>query len=307
MKLLAKGGFADVGWRLKGANESDMIWRMIMATALAATAGGCGLEGAFVYFPTKVIDRTPADEKVPYESVTITTSDGLKLEAWYMPPTRADGAVILHCHGNSGDLSNRVGLFELFHPLGLGLLVLDYRGFGRSEGSPSEAGTGLDAEAAWRHLTQTRGIAASRIFLHGQSLGGGVAAELATRVKPAGLILEATFTSLTDAAADMFWFLPVRWVMRTWYPTKDRLAKIDCPVLVLHSRQDQIIPFHHGQALFQAAGEPKRFVEITGDHNTGIYYCQKVYLGAIRQFTDDGLRAHWPASAPASQPGTPAK
>ncbi|MCY2924553.1 MAG: alpha/beta hydrolase, partial [Planctomycetota bacterium] len=204
-----------------------MIGRMVLTVslaAMAALAGGCGLENAFVYLPTKVINRTPADEKVSYETVTITTSDALKLEAWYMPPAKPDGAVILHFHGNSGDLSNRVGLFEIFHPLGLGLLVIDYRGFGRSEGSPSEAGTALDAQAAWKYLTQTRGIAPSRIVIQGQSLGGGVAAELASRVKPAGLILEATFTSLTDAAADLFWFLPVRLMMRTWYPTRDRLA-----------------------------------------------------------------------------------
>ncbi|MCY2930082.1 MAG: alpha/beta hydrolase [Planctomycetota bacterium] len=281
-----------------------MVWRMVLTVSLAAaaaTAGGCGMEAALVYFPTKVIDRTPADEKVPYETVTITTSDGLKLEAWYMPPAKPDGPVILHFHGNSGDLSNRVGLFELFHPLGLGLLVIDYRGFGRSEGSPTEAGTYLDAQAAWKYLTQTRGIAPSRIFLQGQSLGGGVASELATRVKPGGLILEATFTSLTDEAADMLWFLPVRLLMRTWYPTRDRLATIDCPVLVLHSREDGIIPFHHGQDLYQAAREPKRFVEITGGHNTGIYECQKVYLSAIRQFIDDSLSGHWPASAPAAK------
>lgn len=290
--------------------ESDMVWRVVITAAMAAAtmaAGGCGLEGAFVYFPTKTIDRTPADEKVPYETVSITTSDAVKLEAWYMPPAKPDGPILLHFHGNSGDLSNRVGLFELFHPLGLGLLVIDYRGFGRSEGSPSESGTALDAEAAWRHLTQTRGVAPSRIFLHGQSLGGGVAAELATRVKPAGLILEATFTSLTDVAADMAWFLPVRLLMRTWYPSKDRLAKIDCPVLVIHSRQDQIVPFHHGQELFQAAREPKRFVEITGDHNTGIYYCQDVYLGAIRGFVDDCLAHRWPTSAPASGPASAPK
>ena len=267
-----------------------MIWLIVIAAAsgyLAIATAVFLFQGRLIYFPAKAMTGTPAEYGLPCEDVSLKTIDGLTLGAWYMPPPAADGPVLLHCHGNGGNISHRLEVMRSLREAGAGVLVFDYRGYGRSEGSPDEQGTYRDARAAWEFLTQTKGLPPSRIILHGQSLGGGVAAQLATQVQPAGLILESTFTSLTDRAAEIYRFLPVRLMARYRYPTLDRMASISCPVLILHSPDDEIIPIHHARRLFAAAHEPKRFVELNGDHNDGFLMSAKVYVAAIRDFTRD--------------------
>ncbi|MCP4378036.1 MAG: alpha/beta hydrolase, partial [bacterium] len=165
-----------------------------------------------------------------------------------------------------------------------------YRGYGQSEGSPSEQGTYRDAEAAWTYLTRKRKIDASKIVLFGRSLGGAVAAWLAVEKHSAGVILESTFTSVPDRGAELYKYLPVRFLARINYNTLGRIDKLRCPLLVIHSPDDEIIPYHHGQQLFESAKEPKRFLEISGGHNGGHITSGTLYTNALAEFLTGAIK-----------------
>jgi len=220
-------------------------------------------------YPGASSDATPASAGLNYNSVSLTTADGLHLDAWYLPAVNERG-VILFCHGNAGNISNRISTLALFNELGFSSLIFDYRGYGRSEGDPTEQGTYRDAEAAWQYLL-SQGYVESEIIIMGRSLGASVAAELAHRHRPKAVVLESSFTSVPDVAADLYPLLPVRWLSHFSYNTLDYLPSITAPVLIVHSRDDEIIPFSHGQRLFAAAHPPKQFLELKGGHNESIY------------------------------------
>jgi uncharacterized protein len=240
-----------------------------------------------VYFPTPAISATPAHLRIPFEDVAFTTADSVRLTGWFVPAVRPKGT-ILFCHGNGGNISYLLETVKLAHSLGYHLLVFDYRGYGTSEGTPTEEGTYRDAEAAWDYLVKQRGLLPGTIVLMGRSLGGGVAAWLAQRHVPLALILESTFTSLSDMAAEVYPYFPVRWILRFRYPTIGRLPDIRCPVLVIHSKTDEIIPFRHGRELYEKANSPKAFLEIQGGHNEGFLVSADAYTAGIRDF----LNAH---------------
>ena len=237
----------------------------------------------FIYRPSDEMEGTPKSFGMEYEEVSLKTEDGLKLNAWYVP---AEGAThtLLFFHGNAGNISGRLASIDIFHRLGLSVLIVDYRGYGRSEGDPSEEGTRLDALAAWDHLVTERKFAPDRIVIFGRSLGGGVAAQLARENRPAALILESTFTSVPDMAADKYFFLPLRWLCRFSYDTQASLADTKCPVLVVHSADDDMIPFSHGKALFEAASEPKEMLTISGPHNGGMFESIDIYVPGLTDF-----------------------
>ncbi len=236
-----------------------------------------------LYMPMKRIDRTPSDIGLPYREVGLVTSDGVGISAWFVGADKSRD-VLLFCHGNAGNISHRLESFSIFHRLGLNTFIFDYRGYGRSGGEPSEQGTYLDAAAAWRYLTEAEKIPPQRIILFGRSLGGAVAAQLASTVKPKALILESTFTSVIDAGAQAYPFLPVRLLSRYRYDTRSLLPGIRVPVLVVHSPDDEIIPFDHGKALFETANEPKEFLKIFGDHNGGFYNSGDIYFNGLKEF-----------------------
>ena len=238
--------------------------------------------------PGRELVATPAGIGLEYETVTLTTEDGVSLGAWFIPHTAARGT-LLFLHGNAGNISHRLDSLRLFHELGLAVLIFDYRGYGESGGTPSEAGTYRDAMAAWRYLTGQRKIAAERIVLFGRSLGAGIAAELATRTRPGALIMESAFTSVPDMAAELYPWLPVRLLSRYRYDAREQLARINCPLLVAHSRDDEIIPFAHGQRLFEHAREPKQFLELRGGHNDGFLVTGQGYSDALERFLSDHL------------------
>ena len=186
----------------------------------------------------------------------------------------------------------------MFHDLGYASLILDYRGYGRSSGKPSEEGTYLDAAAAWRHATGALGYPAQRIVAFGESLGGAVAAQLASSQRPAALVLASTFTSVPDLGAEIYPWLPVRALARIRYDTRERLATIAAPVLVIHSRGDDIIPFAHGERLFAAARSPKQFLEIAGGHNDGFVFGREAWVTQLAAFLRAALeQAQTPAAA----------
>ena len=236
-----------------------------------------------VYFPTRKIAATPDLWGLPFEETWLETSDGLKLNAWFVPAENPRGYLIF-CHGNAGNISHRIESLEIFHKLGLATLVFDYRGYGRSEGRPDEEGTYRDAEAAWDHLVGQRGVEPRRIVVFGRSLGGPIAARLAMEKSPAALILESTFPSAPEVAARMLPIFPARWLCRIKYPTVRFLEGVRCPVLVVHSPEDELIDYRFGRRVFEAAPEPKEFLEIRGTHNEGFLMSGQKYVDGLDAF-----------------------
>jgi fermentation-respiration switch protein FrsA (DUF1100 family) len=229
-----------------------------------------GCTSWLIYFPERELRVMPEQLAPPAEWVYFDASDGVRLSAWYVPTEHPRG-IILFLHGNGGNVSHYAGAAVLFGTLGYSTFILDYRGYGRSAGSPSEQGTYLDAEAAWRHLVEVMGTPPSSIVVHGRSLGGAIAAWLARKHTPRLLVLESSFTSLADIAAKLYPWAPVRLLVRDRYDTETFLRGVRCPVLVIHSPDDEIIPYAHGRQLFEQARPPKRFLEIQGRHNRGRY------------------------------------
>ncbi len=231
---------------------------------------------------------TPDRLGLGYEDVSLLASDGVELHGWFVPAGDARGTV-LFMHGNAGNISHRLESIERFNRLQLNVLIFDYRGYGRSGGKPTEEGTYRDARAAWRYLVDSQGIAPGSIVIFGRSLGAAIAARLATETAPAALIVESGFTSVPDAAAGIYWFLPVRLLSRFQYDAREAIQKISCPVLVVHSRDDEIIPFTHGQALYESAPRPKSFLELTGGHNEAIFMSGPRYEQGLQAFLDSAL------------------
>lgn len=238
------------------------------------------------YHPTSRFDATGDELGFPREDVWLETSDGVRLHAWSFQPEHTNAHTVLLSHGNGGNISHRLELYDVLLRAGFAVLAYDYRGYGQSEGSPSEAGTYLDAEAALSWL-EARGTPAERVIAYGESLGGAVATELACRHALAGLILQSAFTSVPDLGAELFPWLPVRTIGKIQYDNHAKLPDVTEPVLILHSRTDTLIPFHHAERNFEAATAPKRLVEVFGDHNDTLTADSAVLSDAIRSFFRD--------------------
>jgi uncharacterized protein len=236
-----------------------------------------------LYHPSSEIRGTPADLGLFYEWVALETADGARLSAWWVPADAARG-VLLFCHGNAGNISDRLDSIRIFNRLGLSVFIFDYRGYGKSSGHPSEQGTYRDAEAAWNYLIQVRQKDAREIVVFGRSLGGSIAAWVSQVYKPQALILESTFASLREAARDRMPGFFVKLLVPDQYRTLLYLTSVHCPFLILHSRGDEVIPFRHGEALYAAANEPKELVEIRGSHNQGFLGSQPYYEAALDSF-----------------------
>lgn len=246
------------------------------------------MQARLIYFPTARIEATPADIGLRYETVQLETVDRIKLSGWFVPADQAAG-VILFFHGNAGNISHRLESIARFHRLGLDVFIIDYRGYGQSEGTPTEQGTYLDGLAAWHYLVNDRQFPPEQVIIFGRSLGGAVGAWLAQQHKPGAIILESTFTSVPDLAAKHYPILPVRRLARIHYDTLSRIPAIACPILVVHSPGDEIIPYEHGQQLFAAAQEPKAFLELRGGHNEGFIISGETYEQGLAAFINRHL------------------
>ncbi len=264
----------------------------VFAVGYAALAAALFFyQPGLLYFPdmpSREIVATPADIGLDFEPLTLATRDGEQLDAWFVPAGDARG-VLLFCHGNAGNIAHRLDSIRLFHDLGLAVLIFDYRGYGRSSGRPGEQGTYRDVDAAWEYLVAQRGIPPQQVILFGRSLGAAIAADLASRQRAAGVILESAFTSVPDIAATLYPWLPVRWLSRFRYNTGKKLADIHSPVLIVHSRDDEIIPFANGKRLFAAANEPKQFLELRGGHNDGFMVSGRDYVQGLESFLGNAL------------------
>lgn len=242
-------------------------------------------EHSQVYHPTHDAEYTPGDVGRPAEEVWLKTPDGILLHGWFFAADQSSPRarfVMLFCHGNGGNLTSRPGYYRAILETGVSLLTFDYRGYGRSEGEPSEPGTYIDAVTAYQWLC-ARGFAPEHIIAWGESLGGGIASHVAATARVGGLMLQSTFTNVPDIGAELFPWLPVRLISRIKYDTLSRLPRITCPVVVMHSRADTTIRFSHGERNFAAAREPKAFVEISGDHNDPLLADRAAYVSGAEK------------------------
>ena len=279
---------------------------MQTALGIALTYGALvGLAFAFqdqlLFQPSSRILATPDAAGMVYETVRLDTEDGETLHGWWIPaadvsretsPGSTAKQTLLFFHGNAGNISGRLESVQQFHQLGLNVLIVDYRGYGQSTGTPSEQGIYNDAAACWQHLTETRGIAPEDIVIFGRSMGGGPATWLATQHRPGAVILESVFTNVPDVGAHHYSFLPVRALATNQFDNESRVPEIEAPTLHIHSREDRIVPIKLGRRVFEAAAEPKQFLEIQGGHNDGFLVSADAYLETIDAF----LAKHLPES-----------
>ena len=255
------------------------------------------MEDRFLYHPT-----TPAEAWLPppagvrVEDVVLTCADGTPIHAWWGAPdgwTPERGAV-LHCHGNDGNVSQWGQVIPTWQGrLKTGVLVFDYPGYGKSGGSPTEAGCYAAADAAYDWLTREKQVPAERVLLLGESLGTAIATDLASRRPCRALVLCSPFTSFPDVAQDKYPIFPGRWLVHNQFDSRRKIAGCRCPVFIAHGTADTVVPFAHGERLYAAAPEPKRFLAMPGHtHDDGP---DDAFFDALRRFLDETAPAADPA------------
>mgnify|MGYP006272165851 CR=1 FL=1 len=254
---------------------------MILAVLAGAYLFLRWFERANVWIPHRQLATTPAEIGLDYQEVWLEAEDGVRIHAWHLPHPEARAA-LLFCHGNAGNISYRLESLRQFHSLQLSVLIFDYRGYGRSQGLPSEEGTYRDAAAAYDWLRENSGPLP--IILFGRSLGASIATELATRVDAEGLIFESGFVSVPAMGAELFPFLPVRLISTIQYDNLSKIDQVQMPILFIHSRHDEIVPYDQGRQVYEAANPPKRWAEISGGHNDGFLSAESRYIQAIDDF-----------------------
>ena len=244
------------------------------------------LEKHLIYFPMRAHDVTPAGLGLAYEELALRTEDGVRLHGWFLPVKGSRWSVLV-CHGNAGNVSHRLDRALLMQSrLKLDVLLFDYRGYGASEGSPDEEGTYSDARAAYLWLV-ARGVGPERVLLFGESLGSAVALQLAVEVEARALVLESPFASIPEMARAVYPFLPLWPFVRTRYDNVAKVGRLRMPLLVLHGRRDEVVPFAQGRRVFDAAPEPKQFFAIPGaGHNDTYVVGGEAYWHALRDFLE---------------------
>ncbi len=279
--------------------KNRMIKNILLLLLGLALLNGCMYlqQPSMIFFPDATLDQTPTDWGLAYEDLFLDTEDGVRLHGWYIP-RYGSKQTLFFFHGNAGNISHRGTSIAIFHRLGLNVFIFDYRGYGKSQGKPDEDGIYEDGKAAWLYLTDERGLDRKEIILFGRSLGGAVAAELAAKVRPGGLILESTFSSARDMADAVFPVLSRLLFLRYDFDIAAHVRRVACPVLVLHSPDDEIIPFRLGEKIFRAANEPKFFVRMRSDHNSGFLMSQPDYERAIGAFLSAARRCRTRRQSP---------
>jgi fermentation-respiration switch protein FrsA (DUF1100 family) len=264
----------------------SMIIRLIVVALLSfgiIVAIVYFFQDRLLYFPSSEMAGTPAVAGLEFEQVHFRAADNTALHGWYVPAQDAR-ATLLFCHGNGGNISHRLDSILIFNSLGLNVFIFDYRGYGMSQGRPSEQGTELDALAAMQWLIGEKQVDPEKLIIFGRSLGGAVAAGLACTQGAAGLVLESSFTSYGDIGREHYPWLPVRLIARYRYATLEKVADISMPVLVVHSTDDELVPFRHGRKVFEACTGQKYFLQISGGHNDGFLLSGDSYVRGLDRF-----------------------
>ena len=242
------------------------------------------LETKSVFVPAKEILRTPKELGIPFEDVwlQVTVPADFKIHGWWI--SREDRRkTILFLHGNAGNISDRLDKINMFNRMGLNVLIIDYQGYGRSEGIPTEGGMYADAQAAYFFLTRDKGIAPDDIFLYGASLGGAAAVDVAAKNPVGGLILDSTFTSARDMARHIFPFVPT-FLVKVKLDSHLKIKAVAAPKLFFHSKADDTVPYRFGRKLYEAAAGKKKFVDIEGGHNDGHVHSEDIFVKEIHDF-----------------------
>jgi hypothetical protein len=248
---------------------------------------------AFLYFyqeklifhPVREISCNPGNLSLNYDDIAFSTVDGVKLNGWFVPAEGAEYTILL-CHGNGGNISHRLDTISLFSELSVNLFIFDYRGYGVSGGKISEQGLYADVDAAWRYLVDKRRIPPGKIVIVGRSLGGALAAHAAAEFKPVALVLESAFTSVPDMACKLMPWIYSKHLLKYVLSTLDKLSDVKCPVLVVASHDDRLVPFRMGKKLFAAAPEPKIFAGLTGGHDDCYFLCRDKYKEAFKKILE---------------------
>jgi len=240
------------------------------------------LEGTSIFYPSRNITSIPSDIGLPYEDIFVTTQDGYKIHGWYIKSPEAK-ATVLFFHGNAGNLSNRLEKILMFHQIPLNVFIIDYRGYGKSEGRPSEAGMYKDAEAAFDYLITREDVDSKKIIAYGASLGGVVAIDLAGKRNVACLITDSSFTKAADMGKIIYPFIPTI-LLKSKMDSESKVRRIDVPKLFIHAIQDEIVPLKLGQRLFDAAIEPKKFLKVEGNHNSLFFDSRAEIFDGIKEF-----------------------
>jgi len=249
---------------------------VILITYIAFGAVLYIMQPKFLYSPVREVFNTPAELGLDFEDVVFKSADGLDLSGWYISAKNSK-LTVLFCHGNGGNIGHRLDSINIFHNLGLNCFIFDYRGYGNSPGKPSEEGTYTDAMSAYKWLTEEKKTPAKDIIIFGRSLGGTIAAQLASKVEARALVVESAFTSYVDIGKEYYLYMPVRWFAKFAYRTIDYVRDVHCPIMLIYSRNDEVVPYKFGLELYEAANEPKEFIEIFGGHNDCFIVSGEIY------------------------------
>jgi uncharacterized protein len=246
------------------------------------------LQNRLIYYPVRLLPSPDSIGIRWVKEIFFQTKDGVKLCGWFLVPP--EGApCLLHFNGNAGNIAGRGHLLEMARSNGWGLLLFDYRGYGKSEGTPRESGLYLDAQSAWDWLNLQKGITSQKLILWGESLGCSMALDLASKQPSAGLVLEAPFTSLMELSKELYPWLPVSLFLRSRFNNQEKIKQVQAPILIIHGRQDEIVPFQHGKILFESAPGPKYFLALNSSHNDIFDSGGYVYQEEIRKFVKNCL------------------
>lgn len=245
-----------------------------------------------VFNPSAVLTRTPHDVDLPFDNVIVSTSDGVNVHGWFIPqpsgedanPTGSVAPVMLFFHGGNGNLSDRLEKIRLFHEIGLEVFAIDYRGYGKSGGTPSERGLANDAQATYSYLVEKRGVKPQRLYVYGEDLGAAVAIDLVTKSRAAGLITEAARASVIEDTRQTWPLIPWQYLIRNKFDSVAKIGGVHIPVLLIHSADDDVVSFNDSRRLFALAHEPKQLVEIHGSHSDALVNSFEAYYDAVSHF-----------------------
>lgn len=248
---------------MKFSERIKNVIKVLAIMYLAILVACTGLQRKLLYYPQNSI-ADPVSYGLSLEEVSITTADKVKLQAWYRAPINNEGKVILYFHGNAGHIGYRAPIYKALMEQGFGLLALSYRGYGKSQGKPTEEGLYEDGRAAMKFLKE-QGVNENKIIIYGESLGTGVATKIASEYKIGGIVLKSPFTAAVDVARKVYPFLPVKLLMIDKFKSMDRIKSITVPILIFHSENDDVIPFEQGRKLYETANKPKKFISLGSD------------------------------------------